>query len=379
MKIIAWYLSQFHEIPENNEWWGEGFTEWTNVKKGVPLYKGHYQPRHPLNDNYYNLLDKDTIKWQIELARKYGVHGFCIYHYWFGGKLLLEKPVEMFLNDKSLDFPICFCWANESWTNQWVSDKKTVLIEQVYGKREDWINHFNYLLPFFKDDRYIKIDGKPIFAIFNPELVEKSKEMLQFWQELAKKNGFPGIAFAYKGGTYNMQKGIDDSEYDYCIEHEPVISFAGSHQMSISVRFYNSLPQKIRSITERPIRYARSLFYKMTKCKTVTLDYDRTWNEIIHRKPMTKKSIPGAFVDWDNTCRKGNRGTIIAGATPAKFEKYLEKQIIHARDIYKSDMIFMFAWNEWAEAGYLEPDEKYGYQYLEAIKKALINTNEWEQ
>ena len=160
MKIIAFYLPQFHEIPENNEWWGKGFTEWVNVKKAQKLFDGHNQPREPLNDNYYDLKDNSVMDWQISIAKKYGVYGFCFYHYWFNGHLLLQKPVEAFLSNKKQDMPFCICWANEHWTNAWVSKANKVLIEQEYGKEEDWKEHFDYLLPFFKDDRYIKNNGE---------------------------------------------------------------------------------------------------------------------------------------------------------------------------------------------------------------------------
>lgn len=157
MKVIAFYLPQFHETPENNEWWGQGFTEWNNMKAAKPLFEGHNQPRIPLNNNYYNLLDEKTLEWQTKIAREHGVYGFCCYHYWFGSKMLLEKPMEIYLKDKNCDLPFCFCWANETWTNAWAaeteSDRKT-LIKQEYGDKEEWERHFQYLLPFFKDERY---------------------------------------------------------------------------------------------------------------------------------------------------------------------------------------------------------------------------------
>lgn len=188
MKIIAYYLPQFHDIPENDEMWGKGFTEWVNVKQAKPLFEGHNQPRIPKGGNYYNLLSNDIKKWQISLAKTYGIYGFCMYHYWFGGKLLLEKPVEQYLEDKSLDFPFCICWANENWTNAWKSDNNKVLIEQHYGGKEEWKAHFEYLSPFFQDKRYIKVDGKPLFLLYRPELISTLNEMLDYWQELAYKD-----------------------------------------------------------------------------------------------------------------------------------------------------------------------------------------------
>ena len=159
-KIIAFYLPQFHRIPENDKWWGEGFTEWTNTKSSKPLFKGHDQPKEPLNDNYYNLLDKDTRKWQGELAKKYGIYAFCYYHYWFNGKLLLQKPIEKMLNQNEPNLPFCMCWANEPWSRSWDGREKEVIMPQAYGEKKQWKKHFDYLLPFFKDTRYIKVGNK---------------------------------------------------------------------------------------------------------------------------------------------------------------------------------------------------------------------------
>ena len=165
MKIIAFYLPQFHSFPENDEWWGKGFTEWTNVKRAKPSFKGHYQPRIPLNKNYYNLTDVNALKWQADIAKKYGVYGFCYYHYWFDGHMLMEKPMEIMLQNKEVDLPFCICWANENWTKAWAQHSRKVLIAQTYGDKKDWEKHFYYLLPFFKDKRYIYKDGMPIFVI----------------------------------------------------------------------------------------------------------------------------------------------------------------------------------------------------------------------
>ena len=190
MKIIAFYLPQFHNIPENDEWWGDGFTEWTNVKKAKPLYEGHMQPRVPLGGNYYNLLDDNVKIWQADLAKKYGVYGFCYYHYWFNGKMLLEKPMEQMLANKEVDIPFCICWANEPWTKAWVGDERKLLIAQEYGQEEEWKQHFMYLLPFFKDERYITKNGKPLFVFYRPDIVPCMKEMIETWDKLAKENAF---------------------------------------------------------------------------------------------------------------------------------------------------------------------------------------------
>ena len=183
-KIIAFYLPQYHAIPENDQWWGKGFTEWTNVKKAKPLFEGHDQPRIPLNHNYYNLLDDNTKIWQANLAKKYGVYGFCYYHYWFkGGKKLLEKPAEQMLSNKSIDLPFCFCWANENWTRNWDGGNREIMVEQDYGNKDDWECHFQYLLQFFKDKRYITVDGKPLFIIYKPDLIIDIYEMVKYFRQ----------------------------------------------------------------------------------------------------------------------------------------------------------------------------------------------------
>lgn len=373
MKIIAFYLPQFHEIPENNEWWGKGFTEWVNVKKAQPLFEGHIQPRKPLNDNYYNLLDKDTIKWQSEIAKKHGIYGFCFYHYWFDGHMLLEKPVEMFLDSKDISQKFCICWANEHWTNAWVSGKNKVLIEQRYGGKKEWKEHFDYLLPYFKDNRYIKEDGMPLFVLYRPEIVDCLNEMLDYWNELAKEAGFLGIKFAYQHVDFDLQADRDDSRFTYDIEYQPTYAQALIRQQKHTT--LRKIKRKIALIAEKyfkiDIRYlhAESL---------IKFDYDQIWKYIVNMQPVSSKSIPGAYVNWDNTPRRGNKGIVHTGVSPEKFEKYLSMQIRHAKEIYHSDKIFMFAWNEWAEGGFLEPDQEWEYQMLEAVKNALEKNNEWE-
>ena len=221
MKIIAFYLPQFHNIPENDEWWGDGFTEWTNVKKAKPLYEGHMQPRVPLGGNYYNLLDDNVKIWQADLAKKYGVYGFCYYHYWFNGKMLLEKPMEQMLANKEVDIPFCICWANEPWTKAWVGDERKLLIAQEYGQEEEWKQHFMYLLPFFKDERYITKNGKPLFVFYRPDIVPCMKEMIETWDKLAKENGLSGITFAFQSGDYDWNNSKEAKLFDYDIEFQP--------------------------------------------------------------------------------------------------------------------------------------------------------------
>lgn len=377
MKIIAFYLPQFHNIPENDEWWGDGFTEWVNVKKAKPIYEGHEQPRVPLNNNYYNLLDDNVKIWQAELAKKYGIYGFAYYHYWFNGKMLLEKPMEQMLANKNVDIPFCISWANETWTKAWVGDEKKILILQKYGDKAEWKDHFDYLLQFFKDDRYIKIDGKPFFIIYRPEVITWLNPMLDYWDQLAKENGFLGMSFAYQSNDFDLIEGRDNSRFDYDIEFQP-----GHVTCSLRNEKFKTLRKLRRFIaryTEKKLgidlyRFGRAELAKVMKKDRI--GFDEAWEGILKTKPASKNNIPGAFVGWDNSPRHGDRATVYTGDTPEKFEKYMTVQVRRAREVYHSDMIFMYAWNEWAEGGYLEPDERSGYKKLEAIKNALEANNE---
>ena len=374
MKLIAFYLPQFHTFPENDKWWGKGFTEWTNVKKAVPLFKEHNQPRIPLNENYYDLSDENVMIWQTQIAKEYGIYGFCYYHYWFDGHMLMEKPMELMLNNKDIDLPFCICWANEDWTKAWADCSKEVLISQTYSDKRDWNRHFEYFLKFFNDKRYIYQDEKPVLVIYRPEIIPTLKEMLEYWTELAKKNGLNGITYMYQSNAYDHTVDKNGSLFNYAIEYQP-----GRVKGFISNR-----PKKeqqsccVSSIIKKSLNSIVNKFgLRQTKMSTMWYSYDDAWNRILKLHPIDEKSIPGAFVDWDNTPRYGGKGSLYVGVTPEKFQNYLSKQIKHAKQEYKKDMIFIFAWNEWGEGGYLEPDKTNGYKMLEAIKNALIENNEF--
>ena len=382
MNIIAAYLPQFHCIPENDNWWGKGFTEWTNVKKARPLFEGHRQPRRPLNNNYYNLLDdgNKTWRWQIDLAKEYGIFGFSIYHYWFNGKLLLEQPVENFLKDKTLEMPFCICWANEKWTNGWVSSENRVLMEQDFSDKEDWINHFMYLLPFFQDKRYIRIDNKPLVIIYVPYLMEKYLEpFLKCWRELAEKNGVNGITFAFQHvRNYNDPK-FKKELFDYGMEFQP--DFALSRKVEnrnfIQAAKETTVNKMFKLSSWLQKNYGIYIHRRRNQRDVKRFSYDEVWEKILSLQPEGGNIIPGAFVDWDNTSRKGKAGSVAVGVTPEKFYGYLKRQIIHAKTVYHQNYMVLFAWNEWAESGYLEPDEDNQYKMLSAVKHALIDTGEF--
>jgi hypothetical protein len=375
MKIIAFYLPQFHEIPENNNMWGEGFTEWVNVKKAKPLFDGHFQPVEPLNDNYYDLTDIDVMRWQIELAKKYGLYGFCFYHYWYNGHKLLHIPVENYLKDKSQDFPYCLCWANHDWTMAWVNKKDNVIFGQDYSKEEDWKEHFNYFLSYFKDERYIKINGKPLLVIYQNPRQDNQKffvKMLDYWINLAKKNGFDGICYTFQSVDIDLSAENDIYGFDYDIEYQPHYVHRLVYKRGES-KFINFL-KRINAKTFR-IKYASVSKY-IHRSKVEILDYDECWQKILEMGPIRPNSIPCAFVGCDTTPRRGERGMVIQGMTPEKFQKYLKAQIKRAKDVYKKDMMFIFAWNEWAEGAYMEPDKRWGYGVLDAMYTALRDLNE---
>ena len=380
MKIIAYYLPQFHEIPENNEMWGKGFTEWTNVKKARPLFDGHVQPVEPLDDNYYNLLDTDVMRWQTKIAKENGIYGFCFYHYWYNGHLLLEKPVENFLKESDIDFPFCICWANHDWTTGWKDSEQKIIYKQDYSDKKEWKKHFDYLLPYLKDNRYIKKNGKPLLIIYEIANIPQMEDIVEYWQSLAREAGFPGIEFAYQSVFADTIVGFKDKGFAYDIEYQPqyvreLVLKKGVKNKQTLVHYIKKIvgSVKIPPFVKTKIQ---KLFFNDSPSKPLIADYDDVWEKILSMGPVRPNSIPGALVRMDTTPRIQNRGFVTQGMTVEKFKKYLKRQIVNARDNYKSDMMFMFAWNEWAEGGYLEPDKRDGYRVLNAIREALEETGE---
>lgn len=367
MKIIAFYLPQFHTFPENDKWWGKGFTEWQTVKNAQKIFKKHNQPRVPLNNNYYCLNDNgETLQWQCKLARDNGIYGFAFYHYWFDGKLLMERPMEILLEQKDIDINYCVCWANENWTRAWADKSKEILIEQTYGDSSDWVKHFNYLLQFFKDERYILVEGKPLIIIYRPEIIPTRLEMFTLWDKLAKENGFEGLFFLYQQNKYNPSKDKAGSIFKYGIEYQPQCA------MDLKRNRLRRIPYNIKSGFNL---IGNKFPFLWSKCLAFRFNYDSLWKSILNDFPKKDNMYPGAFVDWDNTPRHKKRGTFCENVTPEKFEKYLSLQIERTKTIYKKDILFLFAWNEWGEGGYLEPDTKNEYKMLTAIKNATKKEN----
>lgn len=351
-KIIAFYLPQFHAIPENDRWWGEGFTEWTNTKKSRPLYKSHYQPREPLNDNYYNLLDSKVQEWQAKLAKENGVYGFCYYHYWFNGKMLIEKPMENMLKNKNIDIPFCISWANEPWTRNWDGRNKEVLMPQFYGDKREWEEHFQYLIKFFKDDRYILKDNKPVFLLYRTNSIDNCECMVDYWNKRCKEYGFDGI--------YIVETLTGHQKSPYIINSSAVAEMEPMHTIRHGLPIWT---QGVRYITKKLNRYI-NVYDRIS--------YKQVWNCILNKKRCygDKKVFFGGFVDWDNSARWGKRAMIMDGASPELFAEYFSKQFDMAKQ-NDSELIFFNAWNEWAEGTYLEPDKKYKDTYLKIIKRII--------
>jgi hypothetical protein len=357
VKAITYYLPQYHEIPENNEWWGSGFTEWTNLKKAKPLYKGH-EIKYPLNENFYNLLDKNTVIWQTDLANKYGIYAFNYYHYWFKGKKILEKPAENLLKWKDINQKFMFMWANHDWTRSWVGGKE-VLLKMDYGTKEDWISHFNYLIDFFKDERYIKLNNRPVFQIYITKDIPSLKEMVDLWNELCIENGFDGIYI------------IDNVDYHQIIKNEisDVVNAVSIEEQTTALQYWRK---------NNPISLmCNKMLDLLQPNKIKQINYDlvvRNSVEYMLKSNIGKKTFFGVCTGWDNTSRYGKKGYVITNSTPIKFKKYLEKAFQLSLE-RKQEFIFISCWNEWCEGMCLEPNNVDEYGYLEAVSSVFNNNN----
>lgn len=359
-KIIAIYLPQFHETDFNNNNWGKGYTEWTACQKSKPLFKNHYQPRVPLNNNYYDLSDIDVLNSQAKLAKKYGLDGFAVYQYYSKGNLLLNKPMEMLLAHPEVDFHFYFFWANEEWRKNWFGQDKKVIWPQEYGDEQDWQEHYSYCRKFFLDNRYIKIDNKPVFFIYHPWDFHEIKSFMNLWNRLAVEDGFNGVFFV-KNITARNSKDLDG--FDGVFEREPFYELGkGDNPVSLYHRLISS------RIWEKTNNKG------ITKHILWKRDYDQACRNIVRMEPAANEhTILGAFSGWDNTPRKGYNGCLFTDVNAQSFEECLEGQIKKAKK-YGCPQIVINAWNEWAEGMYLEPDERFKYQFLEAVKCAKDNS-----
>lgn len=350
-KVIAFYLPQYHRFKENDEWWGEGFTEWVNTKKAKPLYKNHYQPKVPEGENYYNLLDRNAWDFQMSLASKYNIFGFCFYHYWFNGKLLMEKPLEIMLScENRINY--CFCWANEPWTRAWDGQTKEILMPQVYSGINDWERHFTYLKRFFLDEKYIKVDNKPLFIVYRSNNIPDFRDMIKYFEKKCIEIGFAGIKIIEEFNSFQNSMIDNQSEALY---------FEPMH----TIGFCRSFLEKVFEKT------SNRLFNILHNTNVKRFSYDKIWKDILNKNNKSHV-YPGAFIDWDNTARRGKNSTIIYGGSPYKFKKYFQKLLM----TNSKDFVFVNAWNEWAEGAYLEPDNKNGCKYLEMIKNVIEESDD---
>lgn len=344
MKFLAYNLPAFHRIPENDLWWGEGFTEWDNVKKGKKLYKRHQNPLRP--KEFYDLSKKEEVIKQAVQAKKFGIDGFIYYHYWFNGKLLFEKPCEI-IRDSDIDFTYCFCWANETWSRTWDGKNNEILIKQTFGGEEDWENHIKYLITFFKDDKYIKINGRPVLFIYSASRIPYFNKMISFWNSFLNNKGFGNLYVVEAINSFNLT--VFSEFTDAVTEFEP--HYTLRKKINVFTKGYRFLCKKF-AVNE-------------------VFGYDFVWKKMLKRNETYngKTIFRSCFVGWDNTPRKGKAGMIINGSSPEKFEKYLV-DLINLNNRNYSEYLIINAWNERGEGAVLEESEQYGTQYLEAVLNA---------
>jgi hypothetical protein len=345
VRLIAFYLPQFHPIPENDEWWGRGFTEWTNVRRGAPAYSGHDQPRAPGELGYYDLLAADIPHRQAALATEYGVHGFCYYYYWFSGRRLLERPLDRMLADGRLNLPFCVCWANESWSRRWDGSEQDVLIEQKY-LAEDPERFIRDLAPVLNDRRYIRVNGAPLLLVYRPGVIPDVRGMLRTWRQTAAALGIQALHVCGMQ-TALYASGLDDG-FDAMVEFPPHSIVVGEMTRELS----GVAP----GFTGKIFSYADVVRY----C---------TGRETSARLPVYR----GVMTGWDNTARRGLASHIFHESSPERYEVWLRRAVQYTKRNHDPEhrLIFVNAWNEWAEGAYLEPDGKHGRRYLEATARAL--------
>lgn len=378
-RVIAYYLPQFHPIPENDLHWGPGFTEWTNVSKAKPLFRGHYQPRIPADLGFYDLRLPEVREKQAELAREAGIEGFCYWHYWFGnGHKLLERPFQEVLTSGKPDFPFCLAWANHDWkTGTWQKGgKNTMIAQQLYPGVEDYVNHFNYVLPAFCDHRYITIDGKPVFVIFDPYSFRDVSSFMEKWRELARKNGLKGIYFiALIHSTTTMRRRDDGT----IMRVQPnLLSSAQVYNDILSLGFdgINSFgkPRAEMCYMGKYIRIAKYLLHKhLPILPTQRLDYPKVMKYFFVPEDRWENIYPTLFPQWDRTPRAGNAEGVYVNSTPENFEKHIEDalNVIESKS-FEHKVLFLRSWNEWGEGNYVEPDLKYGHGFLDAIRNTIL-------
>ena len=352
MKTIAFYLPQFYPTPENDIWWGKGFTEWTNVGRAKPLFRDHYQPRVPADLGYYDLRIPEVRLLQAEMAREAGIYGFCYWHYWFAGRRLLNRVFDEVVKSGEPNFPFCLCWANHSWkAKTWdpeVPDK--MLMEQTYPGEEDYVHQFEALLPAFTDERYIRVDGRLLYGIFEPSSHPDIKLMADIWNGLARQHGIEGFYFfGFVQGSGNLA-GAQSPVYD-AIVYDTLFDAVYQNLQ----RFGNKVKAKLNPLFKQ----------------VVPLPYDFYVKTALQMFCKHSSTIPCIDPDFDHSPRSGRKGVIMHGSTPEKWGLLCKKtcELIEARG--KEELLFIKSWNEWGEGNYLEPDLRFGTGYLNELAKVL--------
>ncbi|MCX7984301.1 MAG: glycoside hydrolase family 99-like domain-containing protein [Bacteroidetes bacterium] len=353
VQLIAFYLPQFHPIPENDQWWGKGFTEWTNVTRAKPLYKGHYQPHLPADLGFYDLRNPETREAQADLAKLYGISGFCYWHYWFNGKRLLERPFEEVLESGKPDFPFCLAWANEPWSRRWHGLEQDVLQPQTYGGEEDDERHIQWLVKAFKDKRYIKLDGKPLFLIYNPAHLPSPECTIERWRKCVQKAGFDDLFIvAIKSHEKTWTKSWKDSGFDHELIFQP--NFGIIKDLHTTLQSFSILPT----------------IYGRDEVDPIVVPYNVVWKDFAAFSLQYPSLFTTVVPQWDNSPRRKYQPVILEGPSPIEYEKWLTFDIDRAR-VEKRPFVFVNAWNEWAEGNHLEPDQQYGHAFLQATYNAL--------
>ncbi|HEX4336082.1 MAG TPA: glycoside hydrolase family 99-like domain-containing protein [Polyangiaceae bacterium] len=353
-RLLGLYLPQFHPIPENDEWWGKGFTEWTNVTRAQPQFRGHYQPHLPGELGFYDLRLPEVRIQQAALAREYGLAGFCYYHYWFNGRLLLERPLREVLESGAPDFPFCICWANENWTRTWTGGNAEILLEQHYSSDDDR-EHIRWLLPYLKDRRYVTIQGKPVLMIYRTGLLPDPRSTLAIFREEAAAAGLPGLYLIRMESNF---PGEDSSPtelgFDAAMEFQP-----------------RMVGEPLPTWAKGKTRYLLPTAFRRNKIR----DYDEMVRLALARPAPAYKRFSCVSPGWDNTCRRLPRlaANIWINSTPEKYQGWLYETLRRFEPFGPDeDLVLVNAWNEWAEGNHLEPDRKWGRAYLEATRRALV-------
>lgn len=359
-RIIAINLPQFHPFKENDEWWGKGFTEWTNVTKAKPRFRGHYQPHLPSDTGFYDLRLPEARQMQADMAKEAGIYGFCYYHYWFNGKRLMNRPIDEILKSGEPDFPFMLCWANENWSRNWDGGFNKVLIEQNYSKEDD-IDHMRWLCKnVFSDKRYIKVNNKPFFAVYRPQLFDDVKTTITRWRNVAKEYGME----LYLGYMSRNDEDFIKDGFDVKVEFQPYVT----PHLKTEI-FAQILDFKNSNLFFRTFRH---YFPNSNNPFNMNFSYKDYVTFMCNRKPDCLKTFPCVTPSWDNSSRRKGWFFMLKNSTPSLFGKWLAyvlKNFVPYSD--DENFVFINAWNEWAEGNHLEPDQKWGRAYLEETKKQI--------